>query len=143
MKRALIAAAILAAVVLLGLLAYRHFVMNSIMDKDGMENPNAGIEMLDGPGAVFDGGKDLQTTWHSEGSADYTVEIGEGLLSLYAGGTLVCQKEYYAMTDGIFRLYPMDGEPFGEFSYFDYSINSLQGCIESDSEMPQYIAFGH
>lgn len=44
MKRALIA--VLAAVLLLGVLACRCFVTDSIMDKGGMENPDAAAEIV-------------------------------------------------------------------------------------------------
>lgn len=144
MKRAMIAVAIvLAVLLLLGFVLFRLYVSYHVMDGDNMENPNPVPELLDGPGEVFDWREDLLMPWRSDGSEGYTLEIGDDMLSLYSGGTLVCRKEYYTMTDGIFRLYPVDGESFGEFSCFDYYTNSLQGCIETDGEIPRYISFRH
>lgn len=129
----------MAAVLLLGFLAYQRFITDSIMDKGGMENPDARIEVLDGPGEKID----PRGIWSCAEPSDapYTVRIGDGVLTLCAGETEVCRKEYYAMTDGIFRLYPIDGEPFGVFSYFDCVPDRLQGCIEENPAEPQYMEF--
>ena len=113
----LAAMALLAA---LGALAYRHFVTDRIMDKDGMENPNY-VQQLDGlkrrhggaggrpfapPGAAM-----RATLWQIDGET----------LTLSENGGELCAKEYCAIADGIYRIYAMDGGSFGELDHFDYA----------------------
>ena len=58
------------------------------------------------------------------------------------GGEL-CAKEYCAISDGIYRIYAMDGGSFGEFDYFDYAPGVLTGYIGSDTDNPVYVEFSH
>ena len=73
MKRVLIAAAVFALLVLV-VLAWRHFVTDSIMDGDGMEN----TEYLSW---------DPQGIWYCRETGDgpYSVIVEDGVLALFAG----------------------------------------------------------
>ena len=126
MKRMLIAAAVFALLVLV-VLAWRHFVTDSIMDGDGMEN----TEYLSW---------DPQGSWYCRepGDGSCSVIVEDGVLVLFAGDEELCRKAYYVMTDGIFRLYPLDSEGFGPFAYFDYSPGCLVGCAEESTEYLEF-----
>lgn len=86
---------ILAAVALLaalGALAYRHFVTDRIMDKDGMENPNY-VQQLDGLSYdMAEQAEDLCAPWSSD--EGYTVAIDGEILTLSENGGELCAKEY-------------------------------------------------
>ena len=124
---------ILAAIALLaalGALAFRHFVTDRIMDKDGMGNPN-----------YVEQAEDLCAPWSSD--EGYAVAIDGEKLTLSENGGELCAKEYCAISDGIYRIYAMDGESFGEFDYFDYAPGVLTGYIGSDTDNPVYVEFSH
>ena len=52
-------------------------------------------------------------------------------------------KQNSAISDGIYRIYAMDGGSFGEFDYFDYAPGVLTGYIGSDTDNPVYVEFSH
>ena len=97
---------ILAAIALLaalGALAYRHFVTDRIMDKDGMENPNY-VQQLDGLSYdMAEQAEDLCAPWSSD--EGYAVAIDGETLTLSENGGELCAKEYCAISDGIYRIY--------------------------------------
>ena len=64
-------------------------------------------------------------------------------LTLSENGGELCAKEYCAISDGIYRIYAMDGGSFGEFDYFDYAPGVLTGYIGSDTDNPAYVEFSH
>lgn len=135
---------ILAAIAMIiwgGALAYRHFVTDRTMDKDGMENPNY-VQQLDGLSYdMAEQAEDLCAPWSSD--EGYAVAIDGETLTLSENGGELCAKEYCAISDGIYRIYAMDGGSFGEFDYFYYAPGVLTGYIGSDPDNPVYVEFSH
>ncbi len=85
--------------------------------------------------------EDLCAPWSSD--EGYTVAIDGEILTLSENGGELCAKEYCAISDGIYRIYAMDGGSFGEFDYFDYAPGVLTGYIGSDTDNPVYVEFSH
>lgn len=153
MKKAMVILLIVLLAIAGGVLAFKHFVTDQIMDRDGMVNYQAAeedITLLDAPsfwedGSSFDEKADLAQPWQGSGEHEgYAVNIDTEAseLSLYKDGELICSKRYYVMADGIYRIFA-DEDGFGEFDYFDYSPGALTGCIGSDSEEPVYVELSH
>ena len=133
--RVLIGAVCVLGILLLGSWAYRRNSHDRSPGRGGMADPET-------PDALPAGWKaDLEGVWYAEDAA-YTVTLDGETLCLAQGETALCRKAYYLLTDGGFRVYAEDSEPFGPFSYFDYVPGTLTGCTESGGE-PQYIAFLH
>ncbi len=73
MKRLMMILACLAILLLSGVLAFRHFITNHTLDKDGMENPNApdvpdALQILDGDFTYVDNEAlldQIEGTWKS------------------------------------------------------------------------------
>lgn len=90
MKRALILVVGLAAALLAGKLAFRHFVTDRIMDRGGMEAPTSEdtLEMLDGDGTCVANGILLELLAGSWTSAD-----GDWVMSITQEGTMTLALE--------------------------------------------------
>ena len=141
MLKWIIILAAIAMVIWGGALAYRHFVTDRIMDKGGMENPNY-VQQLDGLSYdMAEQAEDLCAPWSSD--EGYAVAIDGETLTLSENGGELCAKEYCAISDGIYRIYAMDGGSFGEFDYFDYAPGVLTGYIGRDTDNPVYVEFFH
>ncbi len=126
MKTALIILAVIAAL-LAAVFCYRHFVTDSIMDKDGME---------------FDWKADMEGTWVC-GESDFkncTVTIRSGRLLLMRDKKTLYDGRYLLNEDAA-RLVP-DGESgFGDFSYFEYRADVLIGATAADGAENREIKF--
>ena len=135
---------ILAAIAMIiwgGALAYRHFVTDRTMDKNGMENPYY-VQQLDGLSYdMAEQAEDLCAPWSSD--EGYAVAIDGETLTLSENGGELCAKEYCAISDGIYRIYAMDGGSFGEFDYFDYAPGVPPPPPGSDTDNPVYVEFSH
>lgn len=136
MKRFLIAIAVLAVLAVLvlgGVLAFRHFVTDRIMDGDGMEDPNfagdpEGLQMLDGDFTYVDNGallKVIAGTWSSaEGRYGLTID-GDFCVSITMDGETV-------LKDQISFIYLQPGYVQStEFSLDSWELQSGDGEIRS------------
>ena len=89
MLKWIIILAAIAMVIWGGALAYRHFVTDRIMDKDGMENPNY-VQQLDGLSYdMAEQAEDLCAPWSSD--EGYAVAIDGETLTLSENGGAVRQ----------------------------------------------------
>ena len=106
MKRVLIFAVVILILILAAFFACKYWGTYGVVDKGVMENPFIGddegdyesgdIEMLDGPGEIFDWKVDLQTKWYCDEPKDrpYAVLINEHKLTLFEGNDVLLQKDY-------------------------------------------------
>lgn len=141
MVKWIIILAAIAMIIWCGALAFRYFVTDRIMDKGGMENSYY-VQQLDGLSYdMAEQTEDLCAPWSSD--EGYAVSIDGETLTLSENGVELCAKEYCAISDGIYRIYAMDGGGFGEFDYFDYAPGVLTGCIGSNPDNPVYVEFSH
>lgn len=101
MKRLLIGAAVLALCVLGGVLVFRHFVTDHVLDGDGMENPDwvdstENIEMLDGDHTYVANNVLLEViagTWES-GDDRFLLEIRDDCgVRLFMDGEAVLDEQ--------------------------------------------------